>query len=193
VTSTDALWPWWKEAVFYQIYPRSFCLADPHGRRRRLGLTPDGGATDATDRIRDGAGDLEGIRRHLDHLVRLGVDAVWLSPFYTSPMKDFGYDVADYCKVDPLFGSEADFDRLLAEAHDRGLRVIVDFVPNHTSDQHPWFLDARSLKARRGPSTTPPVSGTCTSSSPSSRISTGPTQRSSRRWRVCWRIGSTGE
>jgi alpha-glucosidase len=146
VTTAAALWPWWKEAVFYQIYPRSFCLADPHGRRRRLGLPPAGGANQASDRVRDGAGDLDGIRRHLDHLVWLGVDAVWLSPFYTSPMKDFGYDVADYCEVDPLFGSEADFDRLLAEAHDRGLRVIVDFVPNHTSDRHPWFLDARSSR-----------------------------------------------
>jgi alpha-glucosidase len=165
VTSTDTLWPWWREAVFYQIYPRSFCLSDPQGRRRRLGLPPaegangaadaaagsPGGAGDrirdgAGDRIRDGAGDLEGIRRHLDHLVWLGVDAIWLSPFYTSPMKDFGYDVADYRKVDPLFGSDADFDGLLAEAHGRGLRVIVDFVPNHTSDQHPWFLDARSSR-----------------------------------------------
>jgi alpha-glucosidase len=136
---TDKIWPWWKEAVFYQIYPRSFCLADPEGRSRRLGAA-------APDRVRDGAGDLEGVRRHLDHLVWLGVDAIWLSPFYRSPMKDFGYDVADYCEVDPLFGSDEDFDRLLAEAHDRGLRVIVDFVPNHTSDQHPWFVDARSSR-----------------------------------------------
>jgi len=146
VRSAGRAWPWWKEAVFYQIYPRSFCLADPHGRRRRLGLPPDADATEPNERVRDGAGDLEGIRRHLDHLVWLGVDAIWLSPFYRSPMKDFGYDVADYCEVDPLFGSEADLDRLLAEAHDRGLRVIVDFVPNHTSDRHPWFLDARSSR-----------------------------------------------
>jgi alpha-glucosidase len=152
----DASWPWWKEAVFYQIYPRSFCLADPEGRRRRLGLPAtdrvagDGAGVRDTagdgNRVRDGAGDLEGIRRHLDHLVWLGVDAIWLSPFYRSPMKDFGYDVADYCDVDPLLGSNADFDRLLAEAHAHGLRVIVDFVPNHTSDQHPWFLDARSSR-----------------------------------------------
>jgi len=115
--------PWWKSAVFYQIYPRSF--ADSDG---------------------DGVGDLEGIRRHLDHLQWLGVDAVWICPFYRSPMADFGYDVSDYCDVDPLFGTLADFDRLLAEAHDRGLRVIVDWVPNHTSDQHPWFVESRSSR-----------------------------------------------
>jgi alpha-glucosidase len=171
---TDDAWPWWKDAVFYQIYPRSFCLADPEGRRRRLGLSTatasghEGQAVhdvhdvhdeqeahdtheahdehEAPDRIRDGAGDLEGVRRHLDHLVWLGVDAIWLSPFYRSPMKDFGYDVSDYRAVDPLFGSMEDFDDLLADAHDRGLRVIVDFVPNHTSDEHPWFLDARSSR-----------------------------------------------
>jgi alpha-glucosidase len=165
-------WPWWKDAVFYQIYPRSFCLADPQGRRDRLDqaagavgdvaaggnqadrsaaairTTDQPGATGATGaaRVTAGAGDLEGIRRHLDHLVWLGVDAIWLSPFYRSPMKDFGYDVSDYCAVDPLFGTNEDFDRLLDAAHDRGLRVIVDFVPNHTSDQHPWFLDARSSR-----------------------------------------------
>ncbi|HKH88375.1 MAG TPA: alpha-amylase family glycosyl hydrolase [Acidimicrobiales bacterium] len=139
-------WPWWKDAVFYQIYPRSFCLADPAGRRRRLASDPEPRSTPAHDRVRDGAGDLEGVRRHLDHLVWLGVDAIWLSPFYRSPMKDFGYDVSDYRAVDPLFGSTEDFDRLVADAHDRGLRVIVDFVPNHTSDQHPWFLEARSSR-----------------------------------------------
>ena len=162
MTTTDPAWPWWKEAVFYQIYPRSFCLSDPEGRRHRLddeeGLPTNGGAEPgaagsgrgvgggAPDPVRDGAGDLEGIRRHLDHLTWLGVDAIWLSPFYRSPMKDFGYDVSDYCAVDPLFGSEADFDRLLAEAHARRLRLIVDFVPNHTSDRHPWFVDARSSR-----------------------------------------------
>lgn len=134
-------WPWWKEAVFYQIYPRSFCLADPDGQRSRLGSPGAGAAAQAA-----GVGDLEGIRRHLDYLTWLGVDAIWLSPFYRSPMKDFGYDISGYCDVDPLFGSNEDFDRLLADAHDRGLRVIVDFVPNHTSDQHPWFLDARSSR-----------------------------------------------
>ncbi len=111
--------PWWKTAVVYQIYPRSF--ADASG---------------------DGVGDLAGIRRRLDHLSWLGVDAIWLSPFYRSPMADFGYDVADHCDVDPLFGSLADFDALLREAHERKLRVLVDFVGNHTSDRHPWFREA---------------------------------------------------
>jgi alpha-glucosidase len=118
--------PWWKTAVFYQIYPRSFL--DTNG---------------------DGVGDLEGIRRRLDHLVWLGVDALWISPFFRSPMKDYGYDVSDYCDVDPLFGSLADFDRLLEEAHARGLRLIVDWVPNHTSDQHPWFVDARASRTAK--------------------------------------------
>ncbi len=116
--------PWWQSAVVYQIYPRSF--ADTDG---------------------DGVGDLQGVRAHLDHLAWLGVDAIWLSPFYPSPMADFGYDVSDYCGVDPLFGSLADFDALVADAHDLGLRVIVDWVPNHTSDQHPWFVDARSSRS----------------------------------------------
>jgi alpha-glucosidase len=115
--------PWWRGAVVYQIYPRSFC-----------------------DTSGDGVGDLEGIRRHLDHLVWLGVDAIWLSPFYRSPMADFGYDVADYCDVDPLFGTLDDFDRLLADAHDAGIRVLVDWVPNHTSDRHPWFVESRSSR-----------------------------------------------
>jgi len=116
--------PWWKTAVVYQIYPRSF--ADANG---------------------GGVGDLEGIRRQLDHLCWLGVDAIWLSPFYRSPMADFGYDVADHCDVDPLFGTLADFDALLREGHDRKLRVLVDFVANHTSDRHPWFLEARASRA----------------------------------------------
>jgi alpha-glucosidase len=109
--------------VVYQIYPRSYL--DSNG---------------------DGVGDLDGIRRRLDYLVELGVDALWLSPFYRSPMADFGYDVSDYCDVDPLFGTLADFDRLLVEAHERGLRVLIDWVPNHTSDQHPWFADARASR-----------------------------------------------
>lgn len=120
--STDQ--PWWREAVFYQIYPRSF--ADSDG---------------------DGIGDLDGIRAHLADLVWLGVDALWLSPFYRSPMADFGYDVSDHCDVDPIFGDMAAFDALLAEAHALGLRVVIDWVPNHTSDQHPWFLDAASSRA----------------------------------------------
>jgi alpha-glucosidase len=116
---------WWREAVFYQVYPRSY--ADASG---------------------DGVGDLTGLVSRLAHLRgspgSLGVDALWISPFYRSPMADFGYDISDHCDVDPLFGSLADWDRLIAAAHDRGLRVIVDYVPNHTSDQHPWFRAARS-------------------------------------------------
>jgi len=114
---------WWRDAVVYQIYPRSF--ADASG---------------------DGIGDLDGLRARLDHLRWLGVDAVWLSPVYRSPMADFGYDVADYCDIEPLFGDLATFDALLAQAHERGLRVLLDWVPNHTSDQHPWFLESRSSR-----------------------------------------------
>jgi alpha-glucosidase len=118
---------WWKTAVVYQIYPRSF--ADASG---------------------DGVGDLRGIVSHLDHLAgapgALGVDAIWLSPFYPSPMADFGYDVADYCDVDPVFGTLADFDELVGAAHARGVRVIVDWVPNHTSDRHPWFVASSSSR-----------------------------------------------
>ena len=110
---------WWRTAVIYQIYPRSF--ADSSG---------------------DGIGDLPGITAHLDDLADLGVDAIWLSPFQRSPQKDAGYDVSDYCDVDPLFGTLADFDVMLAEAHERGIRLIVDLVPNHSSDQHVWFQDA---------------------------------------------------
>ncbi|MEJ3744635.1 alpha-amylase family glycosyl hydrolase [Actinomycetes bacterium KLBMP 9797] len=110
---------WWRTAVIYQIYPRSF--ADSNG---------------------DGVGDLPGITARLDHLVELGVDAVWLSPFYPSPQADAGYDVSDYRDVDPIFGRLEDADKLLAAARERGLRVIVDLVPNHTSSAHPWFRDA---------------------------------------------------
>ncbi len=115
--------PWWKSAVVYQIYPRSF--ADSDG---------------------DGVGDLAGAIDRLGHLADLGVDALWLSPFYPSPMVDFGYDVADYTAVDPLFGDLATFDRLVAEAHRLGIRVIVDWVPNHSSDRHPWFEASRSSR-----------------------------------------------
>jgi alpha-glucosidase len=116
---------WWRTAVIYQIYPRSF--ADANG---------------------DGIGDLPGITGRLDSLAELGIDAIWLSPFMVSPQKDAGYDVADYCDVDPLFGSLEDFDRMLSASHDRGIRVIVDLVPNHSSDQHVWFQEA--LKAGPG-------------------------------------------
>jgi len=114
---------WWKGAVIYQIYPRSF--------------------NDSND---DGIGDLNGVTERMDYLAALGVDALWLSPFFTSPMNDFGYDVSDYEDVDPMFGSLADFDRMLAAAHTCGLKVIIDLVISHTSDQHPWFAESRSSK-----------------------------------------------
>jgi alpha-glucosidase len=119
----DAAKAWWRDGVIYQVYPRSF---------------QDSGA--------DGVGDLKGILARLDYLADLGVDAVWVSPFYPSPMADFGYDVSDYCGVDPLFGTMEDFDALLAGVHARGLKLILDFVPNHTSDRHPWFLESRSSR-----------------------------------------------
>jgi alpha-glucosidase len=123
----DPQYLWWQTGVIYQIYPRSF-----------------------QDSNRDGVGDLAGILQRLDYLSEtLGVEAIWLSPFYPSPMADFGYDVSDYTGVDPLFGSLDDFVRLVAAAHARDLRVIIDFVPNHTSDQHPWFLESRA--DRRSP------------------------------------------
>ncbi len=118
--------PWWRTAVVYQVYPRSF--ADASG--------PDGSP--------DGVGDLVGLISRLDHLAWLGIDAVWLSPIFRSPMADFGYDISDFCDVDPLFGTLADMDRLIAEAHDRGIRIILDWVPNHTSIEHPWFVESRS-------------------------------------------------
>ena len=117
---------WWKDAVVYQVYPRSW--RDDSG---------------------DGVGDLAGIASRLEHLVALGVDVLWVSPFYPSPMADFGYDVADYRDVDPLFGTLADFDALLAAAHERGLKLLMDFVPNHTSIEHPWF--AESSASRENP------------------------------------------
>jgi alpha-glucosidase len=114
---------WWRGAVIYQVYPRSF--ADSNG---------------------DGIGDLKGVTDHLEHIASLGVDAVWLSPFFTSPMKDFGYDVADYCDVDPIFGTLADFDALIDKAHRLGLRIITDLVFSHTSDEHPWFTESRQSR-----------------------------------------------
>jgi alpha-glucosidase len=119
---------WWQRGVVYQIYPRSF-----------------------KDTTGNGIGDLNGVIEKLDYLsdgteASLGIDAIWLSPFYPSPMADFGYDVADYCDVDPLFGDLAIFDRLVTEAHRRGIKIIIDYVPNHSSDQHPWFVESRSSR-----------------------------------------------
>ncbi|HEX3160727.1 MAG TPA: alpha-amylase family glycosyl hydrolase, partial [Gemmatimonadaceae bacterium] len=111
---------WWQRGIIYQIYPRSFM--DANG---------------------DGVGDLAGIAQRLDYLEWLGVDAVWISPFYPSPMADFGYDIADHTNVDPLFGTLADFDRLRDALHQRGFRLILDLVPNHTSSAHPWFVASR--------------------------------------------------
>src|SRR5438105_1871956 len=110
---------WWRSAVFYQVYIRSF--ADGNG---------------------DGVGDIAGLRERLPYLRDLGVDALWINPWYRSPMADAGYDVADFCAIDPLFGTLAEADALIAEAHALGLRVILDIVPNHCSDQHPWFQEA---------------------------------------------------
>ncbi len=120
--------PWWQTAVMYQIYPRSFQDGDG-----------------------DGIGDLRGITRRLPHLSELGVDAVWISPIFPSPMADFGYDISDYTDIDPVFGSLEEFDALVAAAHAQGLKVLLDLVPNHTSDRHPWFQDSRSSRhsARR--------------------------------------------
>jgi alpha-glucosidase len=114
---------WWKRGVIYQVYPRSF--QDSNG---------------------DGVGDLEGIRSRLGHFQDLRVDAVWISPVFKSPMADFGYDIADYRAIDPLFGTLEDLDALIADAHARGLKLILDLVPNHTSDQHPWFVESRSSR-----------------------------------------------
>lgn len=114
---------WWQNAVIYEIYPRSF--SDSNG---------------------DGVGDLKGITQHLDYLQELGVDAIWITPFYPSPQVDFGYDISDYRAIDPQYGTMADFDRLVAEAKKRDIRVITDLVLNHTSDQHPWFVESRSSR-----------------------------------------------
>jgi len=114
---------WWQRGAVYQVYPRSFADADG-----------------------DGVGDLRGLTEHLDHLSELRVEAVWLSPIFPSPMADFGYDVADYRDVDPLFGTLEDLDELVAACHARGIRVVLDWVPNHTSDRHPWFEAARSSR-----------------------------------------------
>jgi alpha-glucosidase len=115
---------WWQRGVVYQIYPRSFQDSDG-----------------------DGIGDLDGIRQRLPYLAALGVDAIWISPIFPSPMADFGYDVSDYCDVDPIFGTLDHFDRLIVEAHRQGLKVILDFVPNHTSQDHPWFTESRRSRS----------------------------------------------
>ena len=112
---------WWRSAVVYQIYPRSF--ADSNG---------------------DGIGDLPGITARLDHLARLGIDVIWLSPIYPSPQDDNGYDISNYTDVEPVFGTLADFDELLAGVHARGMKLVLDLVVNHTSDEHPWFVESRS-------------------------------------------------
>ena len=188
---------WWQRGAIYQIYPRSFADADG-----------------------DGVGDLKGITAHLDHLQALHVEAIWLSPIFTSPMADFGYDVSDYCDVDPVFGTLRDLDELIAQCHARAIKVVLDWVPNHSSDQHPWFVESRSSRdnpkrdwyvwrdapndwdrcsrrsAPRGPSTRPRASTTCTASCASSPTSTGRTRRSWPRCTTCcasgWTAGSTG-
>jgi glycosidase len=114
---------WWQKGIIYQIYPRSF-----------------------QDSNEDGVGDIRGIIHRLPYLVELGIDAIWLSPIFTSPMADFGYDIADYTDVDPLFGSLADLDDLIDAVHRNQLKLILDFVPNHTSDQHPWFFGSRASR-----------------------------------------------
>src|SRR6476660_6935935 len=119
---------WWKHGVVYQVYPRSF--QDTNG---------------------DGVGDLRGISERLDYLAWLGVDAIWISPIYPSPMADFGYDVSDYTGIHPIFGTLQELDALVGAVHARGMHLILDFVPNHTSAQHPWFLESRASRenARR--------------------------------------------
>lgn len=123
---SDSGQPWWKGAVIYQIYPRSF--QDSNG---------------------DGIGDLRGITQRLEHIARLGADAIWISPFFTSPMRDFGYDIADYCGVDPIFGTIKDFDALVARAHALGLKVTIDQVYAHTSDLHDWFRESRESRVNK--------------------------------------------
>ena len=115
--------PWWQKGIVYQIYPRSY--QDSNG---------------------DGVGDLPGITQRLDYIKSLNVDAIWLSPFYPSPMHDWGYDVSNYTDIDPLFGVMSDFDRLLAEIHKRDMKLIIDFVPDYTSDEHPWFVESRGSR-----------------------------------------------
>jgi len=114
---------WWQTGIIYQIYPRSF--QDENG---------------------DGVGDLAGIRRRVPYLAELGIDAIWLSPIFPSPMADFGYDICDYTGIDPVFGTLTEFDALLPQAHGHGLKLLLDLVPNHTSDRHPWFIESRASR-----------------------------------------------
>ena len=114
---------WWKKSVVYQVYPKSFC--DSNG---------------------DGIGDLNGIRKKIPYLAKLGVDVLWLNPIYASPQVDNGYDISNYREIEPTFGTMEDFENLLAEAHEAGLKIILDLVVNHTSDQHPWFQESRKSK-----------------------------------------------
>jgi alpha-glucosidase len=123
ISSIQSSQTWWQRSVFYQIYPRSF-----------------------QDSSGDGIGDLQGITDRLDYLQDLGINALWISPIYPSPMADFGYDVADYCDIDPIFGTLADFDRLLKAAHKQSMHIVLDFIPNHTSDEHPWFVESRNSR-----------------------------------------------
>lgn len=145
VKATDAL-KWWQHAVFYEIAPISF--QDSNG---------------------DGKGDLPGLISRIEYLEWLGIGAVWLTPVYPSPMLDLGYDISDFCAINPLFGNMEDFDRLVMLLHEREIRMILDFVPNHTSDQHPWFQESRSCRrspkrewylwAEPGPDGGPPTTG----------------------------------
>ena len=124
MATRDGLSHWWQRAIIYQVYPRSY--QDTNG---------------------DGVGDLAGVHHRLDHIAALGIDTIWLSPIFPSPMADFGYDVADYGDIDARFGTMADFDRLIAAVHARGMRLLLDFVPNHSSSQHPWFVASRSARS----------------------------------------------
>ncbi|CAN5904238.1 hypothetical protein BH24BAC1_BH24BAC1_30600 [soil metagenome] len=114
---------WWQEGIIYQIYPRSFQDSDG-----------------------DGVGDLRGIRSRLGYLQQLGIRAIWISPIFPSPMADFGYDISDYRGIHPHFGTMEDFDDLLRDVHTLGMKLLLDLVPNHSSDQHPWFLESRSSR-----------------------------------------------
>lgn len=123
--------PWWKKSVVYQVYPKSFC--DYNG---------------------DGIGDLNGIRTKPPYLAKLGIDVIWLNPIYASPQVDNGYDISNYKEIEPTFGTMEDFDALLVEAHEKNIRIIMDLVVNHTSDQHPWFQEAKRAKTIHTTTTT---------------------------------------